>query len=412
MVKYAYAHSPFYNSRFKLLGIKPADVRSIEDLARLDFFTLPLDIQKDPFRFLAIPREEILYMMSTTGTTGKPKVVFYSKEDMSKLVETQVLGLLFSGVRKEDVAQICFCYGEPFWLVGPTVERGLEEVGCFIIPSGNKGGIDDQIELMSTYGTTLLLGTPSYIHRMTVEGSKLLDLRSLKVRMITLGAEPFSESLRKYLENAWDAKVMDSYGLTEMGYLVAGECFKQNGLHTVTDVLIEIVNPETGELVEDGEDGEMVFTTLSRRGMPLIRYRSGDISHLLKDEICECGVPTRKIARIRGRVDDMTFLGTGENVFPKQFDQALLHFEDVLDYQLIIGKDGYKDTLHFKVETDSPSETLKTRMMDKLEKAVPTLKYDINSSKTITEPIIEFVKPGELTRHNPIKAKRVIDKRE
>lgn len=411
MVRYVCAYSPFYRRKFKLLGIKPADVRRVGDLARLGFFTLPQDIQADPFQFLAIPRGEILYMMSTTGTTGKRKVVFYSKEDMSKLVETQVLGLLFSGVRKEDVAQICFCYGEPFWLVGPTVERGLVEVGCFIIPSGNKGGIDSQIELMNTYGTTLLLGTPSYIHRLTVEGSKLLDLRSLKVRMITLGAEPFSELLRKYLETTWDAKVLDSYGLTEMGYLVAGECFQQNGLHTVTDLLVEIVDPETGELVEAGEDGEMVFTTLSRRGMPLIRYRSGDISHLLEAEICECGVPTRKIARIRGRVDDMTFLGTGENVFPIQFDQALLHFEDVLDYQLIIGKEGYQDTLHFRVETDSPSTILKMKLMERLEKIVPTLKYDINSSKTITEPTIEFIKPGELTRRSPIKAKRVIDKR-
>lgn len=409
-MKYVYENSPFYRSRFKERGIKYDDISRKEDLTKLQFFTIPQHIQADPFQFLAVPREEIQYMMSTAGTAGKPKVIFYTKNDMSKLVENMVRGLDFLGVSKKDVAQICYCYGQPFWLVGPTLQRGLEEAGCFIIPSGNQGRVEGQIELMTTYGTTLLFGTPSFIHRLTEEGRKIVDLRSLKIRMITLGAEPFSESFREYLEKNWDAKVYDSYGLAEMGYLVAGECSAQNGLHTVADTLVEIVDPKTGEVVEYGEVGELVFTTLSRQGVPLIRYRSGDISRFLNDETCDCGIPTDKIARIKGRVDDMTFLGTGENVFPVQFDEALLPLSGVLGYQLIIDKEGYKDALYFNVETDAPSEELRQKIVERLYR-VPFLNYDITASKTIAEPVIKFVKPGELLGNDSIKAKRFIDER-
>lgn len=411
-MRHAYENSPFYRRKFDELEIRPNDVRKKEDLAELPLFTTPQDIMEDPFQFLAVPREKIQYMWTTSGTTGKPKVALFTKEDISSMVEAASRGLTLLGVGEGDVAQIVYAYGQPSWSAGPFVQSALETTGCFIIPSGNQRSIEEQIETMVTYGTTLLYGTPSYIHRLTEERGKIVDLRSLKVRAITLGAEPWPESFREYLEDAWGAKVYDSYGMTEMGNLVAGECSAHNGLHITLGIAVEVVDLQTGEAVERGEEGELVFTTLNREGMPFIRYRSGDISRLMPDESCACGIiPTSKMARVKGRVDDMTFLGTGENVYPRQFDEVLLPIEHVLGYQLIIGKEGYRDTLLLKVETDSPSEGLEREIVDRLYRGISFLRHDVTYSQTIAEPVVEFIEPGELAKDNPIKAKRFIDRR-
>lgn len=411
-VEHAYENSPFYRRKFKDLGIRPHDVRRKEDLAKLSFFTTPQDIMEDPFQFLAVPREKVQYMWTTAGTTGKPKVVFFTKDDISLMVKTISLGLILHGVREEDVAQICFAYGMPSWIVGILFQDVLEKIGCLIIPAGNQRSIEEQIENMVTYGTTLVFATPSYLHRMTEEGRKIVDLRSLKVRMINLGGEPFSESFRRYLEDTWDAKVYDGYGMVETGTLVAGECFMHNGLHITPGIMVDVVDPQTGEVLGDGEKGELVFTTLFRKAMPLIRYRSGDISRLLPDESCACRViPTPKIARVQGRVDDMTFMGTAENIYPSQFDEILLSIEHVLGYQLIIDKEGYKDTLLFRVETDLPSEGLESEIVDRLYRGMPFLRHDITYSQTIVEPTVNFIEPGSLCADSPLKAKRFIDRR-
>ena len=412
-LRHASHHSPFYRRKFAELGLSPDIIKRQEDLPKLGFFTTGADLQADPFEFLAVPKEKVVYIMSTSGTTGRPKLTFYSKRDWDGMMTRMYAGFVLMGIGEETVHQVMFCSGTPTWMGGSLLIGGLERRGCMIVAKGNMPSPEEQIEAIKTFGSTYLYGTPSYIHRLTEEGKKVADLRSLGVKSIYLGAEPMSQKFRNYLEEAWGAGVYDGYGMQEMGAGIGGECPQQNGIHCDLYVAVEVVDPETGEPLGVGEAGEMVFTSLGRETTPLIRYRSGDIGRLMPDEPCPCGrLPTRKISNPLGRTDDMIFLGTGENFYPNQLDKVMVGVPGVSGYQMVVDKEGYKDTLLLRVQTASPSPELAARIKAKLYEEIPFIRHDVGESQTIAEPVVEFLKPGSLQKENPVKVRKVVDRRD
>ena len=409
---YTVRNSPFYQEKFQQLGLNPKAVRRAADLPALGFFTFPAELRADPSRFLAIARQEAVAAVPSSGTTGKAKIVYFSSRDWNAIQGTISVGLSIMGVRPSDVAQILFAYGNPSWPTGHLTQNGLERLGVLTLAAGNALSVDQQIEMMQTFGTTLLFGTPSYLHRLTVEARKVYDLRSLGVRLIRLGSEPWSEALRTYFQDAWGAQVYDAYGMIELGVAAAGECRALAGLHLSPYVLVEVVNPTTGEVLPRGELGELVYTTVNRQATPLLRYRSGDLGRLLPDEVCPCGeVPTDRISRIAGRADDMLFLGTGENTFPAQFETALIPIESLTGFQVIIDKVGCQDRLCVRAEVLEPSAGLDQHIRQRLYEGLAFLRHDIHQSGVIAPLEIEFLTPGTLQRETPTKVRRVVDRR-
>jgi phenylacetate-CoA ligase len=411
-MRHVAAHSPFYRRKFAELGLDPGAVRSQDDLPYLGFYTFPADIRADPFQFLSVPRRDVLYAMSSSGTTGKSKIIFFSKRDWTVIVRIVGNGLTMLGATQDDVAQIMFSYGNPSWPTGSLMQGGLERLGAFIVPAGNSVPIDQQFALMERFGTTMLFGTPSYMHRLTQEGQARRDLRALGVRLIRLGAEPWSEALRSYLQEAWGAAVYDAYGMIELGAVGAGECSEHNGLHLSPYVLVEVVDPQTGELLPRGELGELVFTTLLQQASPFLRYRSGDLGRLLPDELCPClQLPTDRLSRIVGRADDMLFLGSGENAFPAQFDTALIGLEGLSGYQVVVDKRNHMDLITIRAEATAPGEPLKQEIARRLYDALAFLDHEIHQSQTIAPLRVEFLEPGCLQEESTTKVRRLVDRR-
>ncbi|HNS50790.1 MAG TPA: AMP-binding protein [Anaerolineae bacterium] len=411
-LEYTVRNSPFYRAKFRELGLDPRSVRRAADLPNLGFFTFPAELRADPSRFLAIPREQAVAAVPSTGTTGKAKIVYFSSRDWTAIQGTISVGLSIMGVQPSDVAQILFAYGSPYWPTGHLIQNGLERLGVLTLAAGNALPVDQQIEMMRTFGTTLLFGTPSYLHRLTVEAGRVYDLRSLCVRLIRLGSEPWSEALRAFLRESWGAQVYDAYGMIELGVAAAGECCAQAGLHVSPYVLVEVVDPKTGELLPRGELGELVYTTVNRQATPLLRYRSGDLGRLMPDEPCPCGeVPTDRISRIVGRTDDMLFLGTGENTFPAQFEAALTAIDGLTGFQVVIDKLDYRDRLQIRAEVLGSHDGLDQKIRERLYESLDFLHHDIHQSGVIAPLEVEFLAPGTLQGETPIKIRQVVDRR-
>jgi len=409
---YTARNSPFYREKFEQLGLDPRAIRGIGDLPALGFFTFPAELRADPSRFLAIPRQDAVAAVPSSGTTGKAKIVYFSSRDWTAIQGTISVGLSMMGVRPSDVAQILFAYGNPSWPTGHLTQNGLERLHVLTLAAGNALSVDQQIEMMQTFGTTLLFGTPSYLHRLTVEALKSYDLRSLGIRLIRLGSEPWSEALRAFLQDAWGAQVYDVYGMIELGVAGAGECRALAGLHLSPYVLVEVINPMTGEALPCGDLGELVYTTVHRQATPLLRYRSGDLGRLLPDELCPCGeVPTDRISRIAGRTDDMLLLGTGENTFPSQFETALTPIEGLVGFQVVIDKTGYQDRVCVRAEVLEPWAGLDQHIRERLYESLDFLHHDIYRSGLIAPLEIEFLAPGTLQSETPTKVRRVVDLR-
>jgi phenylacetate-CoA ligase len=404
-------HSPFYRDRFRSLQIRPKDVHGPAELSQLPF-TLPADIVADPFRFLAAPFSQIQHVWETGGTTGPPKMAFYTAGDVRRIRRITRFGMALRGIRQGDIAQICFAFGRPSWPIGSFLQAVLEPMGCLILPAGNEQPVEKQIQTMERFGTTILFSTPSYLRRLTEEGRRICDLRSLPVRLITLGAEPFSEAFRRSVEDTWGAEVFDSYGMIEMGNLIAGECSLHQGMHLDPDQIVEVIDPQSDRPLPPGEEGELVYTTLQREGMPLIRYRSGDIARRIP-EPCPCRrFPTARISRIVGRTDQMTFLGTGENVTPGQFDEIMTGIEGVLAYQVVLQRAGYKDRILIRLEAKEPSPALRESVVAALYRQLPFVRHDVEHSQTIDPPEVEFVSALNTERTGQIKCQAFIDLRE
>ncbi|MFA5880756.1 MAG: phenylacetate--CoA ligase [Eubacteriales bacterium] len=405
VVREVYEKVPFYKRIFDKQGVKPRDVKSLEDIKRLPFTDKEALIENYPFGMFAVPIKEIVRIHASSGTTGKQKVVGYTKRDIRTWSNLIARIVTMAGVTDEDVAQICFGYG--LFTGGFGLHYGLEKVGAMIIPAST-GNTEKQITMMQDFGTTALIATPSYaMYMVEVAEDMGVDTSKLKLRVGLFGAEPWTENMRKEIERRWNIKAADNYGLTELvGPGVAGECECCDGLHINEDHFYpEVIDAKTGETLGCGEVGELVFTSLTREAFPIIRYRTRDISMLI-DEPCACGRTTVRMKKVTGRADDMLII-RGVNIYPSQIESVLMGTEGVAPhYQLIVTRKGYLDDLEVQVELSGEKFTGKFKELEELEK---NLKYKLNKVLMISAKV-KLLEPRSIER-TVGKAKRVIDLR-
>ena len=333
VVEHAYHNSPFYRKKMQEMGITPEDIHSIDDIVKLPF-TVKQDLRDNyPFGLMAVPMSEIVRLHASSGTTGKPIVVGYTRKDLSIWAEVVARCLTAYGLTKNDSVQVSYGYG--LFTGGLGAHAGVENIGGTVIPMSS-GNTQKQIQLMHDFGAKGLACTPSYaLYLAETIHSSGIPLEEFKLRVGAFGAEPWTENMRKELESKLNIKAYDIYGLTEIcGPGVGGECECQNGTHLWEDHFFpEIVDPVTLEPVEPGQHGELVFTTLTKEGMPMIRYRTRDLTRILPGD-CPCGRHHKRLDRMKGRSDDMMIL-KGVNIFPIQIENILLQFKELGNEYLI-----------------------------------------------------------------------------
>lgn len=405
VVRRAWDHVALFRERMTARGLKPEDIRSLDDL-RLLPFTVKTDLRDTyPFGLFASPMQEVVRLHASSGTTGKPIVVAYTKEDLEVWTSAIVRCFAACGVTRGDVVQNAYGYG--LFTGGLGAHYGAEALGATVIPISG-GNTDRQIMVMRDFGVTAICCTPSYFIHLVERAVELgVDVRSLPLRVGIFGAEPWTNSMRRHMEAAAGIRAQDIYGLSEIiGPGVAIECECQDGLHIIEDHFYpEVIDTETGEPVPDGIEGELVLTTLSKRAMPMIRYRTRDITALMPEQ-CTCGRTLRRMRRIGRRSDDMMII-RGVNVFPSQVEAALLEVEGTLPhYQIVLSREHGLDQMEVLVEVTAESfsdrigalEQLSSQIEDRLEHVLG-----------LRAPV-RLVEPHTIQRSEG-KAKRVIDKR-
>ena len=407
LVRRVYERVPFYRRRMEEAGVKPEDVRSLDDLARLPFTTKDDLRDNYPYGLFAVPLPEVVRIHSSSGTTGKPTVVGYTRKDLDTWANLTARVLAAGGVRREDVVQIAFGYG--LFTGGFGLHYGAEKLGATVIPISS-GNTRRQIMIMKDYGTTVLICTPSYALYLAETMEEMgVSPKELKLRVGLFGAEPWTDQMRREIEERLGIDATDNYGLSEIiGPGVSGECIEaKSGLHIFEDHFIpEIIDPDTGEVLPMGEKGELVITTLTKEALPLIRYRTRDITHLYYEE-CPCGRTLVKMAKPSGRTDDMLIV-RGVNIFPSQVEEALLEVEGASPhFQLVVDRKGYLDELEVWVEA---SEGLFFDSMRKQKELVDRITEKISTVLGIGVKV-KLVEPRTLER-TAGKAKRVVDRRE
>lgn len=400
-----YNNVPFYREKFKALGITPDDIRSLEDIRKLPL-TKKTDLRDNyPFGLFAVPKKDIVRIHASSGTSGKPTVVGYTANDIETWANMMARNFTMVGLDANDVFQNAVNYG--LFTGGLGFHYGIEQLGAMAVPSGT-GNTVRQIEMMQDFGVTAIHCTPSYGLYLaeTVREMNVLDKLSLRVGCF--GAEPWSSSTRKELEDAFNIKAYDSYGLSEMmGPGIAFECQEQDGLHIWSDHYLVEVLDEDGEQVAEGEKGELVLTSLTKEAFPVIRYRTGDITRLLKSE-CVCGRTSNRISRILGRADDMLIV-RGINVFPSQIENVLVKIEKITDqFEIYLDRNKKKlDEITVRVELD---EGAFTGEIQDLESTRRLIEGELKSVLNIRANV-ELVEKGTIPRSTG-KAKRVFDRRE
>ncbi|MGC8936284.1 MAG: phenylacetate--CoA ligase family protein [Candidatus Methanomethylicaceae archaeon] len=406
LVKHVYEKSPFYRRRFAESGIHPEDIRTKEDLRKIPF-TTKNDLRDNyPLGLLSADPSQIVRFHASSGTTGNPTVVAYTKQDIESWAELNARCLEIAGVTSSDVVQVAYGYG--LFTGGLGLHYGAERLGAKVIPAST-GNTKRQLKLMKDLGTTVICCTPSYgLYLAESAKDEGLDpKKDLKIRVGVFGAEPWSENTRRRLEEQFVKSAHDIYGMSELnGPGVAMECKMKNGLHVWEDhYIVEIIDPNTGEVLEPGEKGEMVVTTIMKEGMPLLRYRTRDIT-ILDDEPCECGLSHARIKRILGRTDDMLKI-RGICVFPSQVEEILMKTEGVSPYyQLVVDREGVMDRLMVRVEV---SEDFKTDRLTDLVNLQQKLEEELKDTLSI-HAVVELVEPKKLPRSEG-KAQRIIDMR-
>lgn len=351
-----------YRKKMDDIGVKPEHIKSLKDLSKLPFVNKQDLRDNYPFGLFAVPKDELVRIHASSGTTGKPTVVGYTKNDLSTWTECVSRIACMGGATEKDVAQICFGYGMFTGALG--LHYGLENIGATIVPSST-GNSEKQIMYMKDFGTTLLVATPSYALRLAeVANSMGIDpSKDLNVKIGLVGSELLTDAMRAEMHKVWgkDMIVTSNYGMSElMGPGVSGECEYLDGMHINEDFFIpEIINPETGEVLPEGEKGELVITCIKKEGLPLIRYRTKDITRL-NYEPCKCGRTLCRMDNLSGRSDDMLKI-RGVNVFPSQIEEVILSFSELgPHYEIIVTREGYNDRLTVRAEllkaTDSFSE--------------------------------------------------------
>jgi phenylacetate-CoA ligase len=405
IVTRAYENVPLFQERMKERGLTPANIESLADLGKLPF-TIKTDLRDTyPFGLFASPMSEVVRLHASSGTTGKPIVVAYTQEDLQVWASVMLRTFAAASVHRGDIVQNAYGYG--LFTGGLGAHYGLEAIGATVVPTSG-GNSDRQIMLMRDFGVTGMCCTPSYFLHLIERAHELgIDMRELPLRVGVFGAEPWSDGMRERIEVGAGIKAYDIYGLSEItGPGVGSECCAQSGLHIFEDHFYpEIIDPETLAVLPDGEEGELVLTTLSKRAMPMIRYRTRDITRILT-EPCTCGRTIRRIARIGRRSDDM-FIIRGVNVFPSQIETALLAVEGTLPhYRIILTRDKGLDQMGVEVEVSAEVFSDEVRAMEELHKR---LSHSIERITGI-RAALRLVEPQTIPRSEG-KARRVWDER-
>lgn len=404
-VERVYHNVPYYRSKMQDKGIEPGDIKGIEDLSKLPF-TNKQDLRDTyPFGLFAAPLSEIIRIHASSGTTGKKTVVGYTRKDIDTWSEVMARAMTSAGADKSSIIQISYGYG--LFTGGLGAHYGAERIGASVIPTST-GNTKVQLQLMRDFGTTMVACTPSYALYMAEELEAAgIELSELKLRSGIFGAEPWTTAMRSEIERKLGILAIDIYGLSEViGPGVAVECPCKCGLHIQEDHFYpEIIDPETEEVLPAGSTGELVFTTITKEGLPLIRYRTHDLSSL-NYEKCECGRTIVRMSKVTGRTDDMLII-RGVNVFPSQIESVLLELGDTAPhYQLIVDRVGNLDTMEIMVEMTQSMFSDTVKNVENIEKRI---RKEMENTLGISAKV-KLVEPKSIERSEG-KAKRVIDKR-
>lgn len=404
-VRRCYDNVPLYRRKFDEAGIKPTDIRSIDDLKHLPFTTKEDLAESYPFGMFAVPMDDVVRVHSSSGTTGKPKVVGYTRNDIETWAELMARTIMCGGAGRHDIIQVTYGYG--LFTGGLGVHYGAEKIGATVIPISG-GNTKRQIMVMQDFGATMLACTPSYaLHIADTAAEMGVDIRELPLKYGIFGAEPWTNNLRRELEAKMGIRATDIYGLSEViGPGVASECEEQNGLHVFEDHFIpEIIDPNTLEVLPPNTPGELVFTSLTKEAFPIIRYRTRDLSMLMVDQ-CPCGRTMYRMGRITGRTDDMLII-RGVNVFPSQIESVLLEIEGTAPhYLIVVDRVDSLDCLEVWVEVSEKTFSDEIKGLEALEKKI---QHEIQSVLGITVTV-KLVEPKTIERSEG-KAKRVLDRR-
>ncbi|MDR0464528.1 MAG: phenylacetate--CoA ligase [Treponema sp.] len=401
-----YCKVPFYRKKFDEKKIKPRDIHCINDIDKLPFTTKDDLRENYPHGLRACPQDRIVEVHMSTGTTGKPVVNEYTIKDVDIWSESMARTLAGAGCTRDDIVQNCYGYG--LFTGGLGVHYGSTTIGAEVLPMSS-GSTERQLMILRDFGSTMLTCTPSYALYLAEEAAEAgIDIRALPINKGCFGAEAWSENMRTEIEARYNMKAYDIYGLTEIiGPGVAFECEAQNGLHVNEDLFYpEIIDPATGKTLKAGEKGELVFTTLTREGTPMLRYRTRDITYIM-EEPCTCGRTTRRIHRLFGRTDDMLII-RGVNVFPSQIEQALIEIKGTEPQYLIIVNRGesHLDEVELQVEVKKDAFSDETKGLESLRSRIE----QVMKSKLQISVKVKLVEPKTIERSIG-KAKRVVDNR-
>lgn len=404
-VAHIYQNVPSYREKMQAIGLEPEDIRSIEDLSKLPF-TYKTDLRDNyPYGLFATDMSNIVRVHASSGTTGKPTVVGYTRRDIVTWSEIMARCLAMAGADRTSIIQVSYGYG--LFTGGLGAHYGAERLGASVIPMSG-GNTKKQVMLLRDFGATHICCTPSYALVLAETMREMgIAKEELKLKAGVFGAEPWTEGMRNEIQEALGIKAMDIYGLSEiMGPGVACECEERNGMHIHEDYFIpEIINPDTGEVLPPGEKGELVITTIRKEGLPLIRYRTKDITSLMTEK-CSCGRTLVKMNRVMGRSDDMLII-RGVNVFPSQIESVLVQFPELSpNYQIIVGRENNVDTFEVKVELNEGIPFDEIRMLENLR---ATITKELLSLLGIRVKLT-LMGPKSIERSEG-KAKRVIDTR-
>ena len=403
VVKNVYENVPFYKKKFKELKISPDDIKTLDDITKLPLTTKNDLRDNAPFGMMATSLDNCIELHSSSGTTGIPVTVCYTPNDIEVWSEVMARCLSMSGLTKKDIFQNPIPYGTFTGAFG--FHYGAQKVGALVVPSG-MGQSERQLKLMDYYGTTFISGVASYVLRLSQVAQEIgIDLKKLKVKNGLFGAEMFTSGLKKRIIDTWDIDVHDIYGLTEMcGPGVSTDCNQHNGLHIWEDhFFVEVLDPISLEPVQPEEEGELVLTTITKDGMPILRYRTRDITKLYDQKTCECGRTHVKHTPIKGRSDDMLII-RGTNIYPGQIESVLMKNKHVgSNWRMVLTTEDDIDQLNVEVESKQPLSQVESIELEK------SLKSEIKSVIIFT-PNITVLPPNSIIQEG-LKAKRVVDER-
>ncbi len=402
-VKYVYEHVKVYHDKMDAAGVGPDDIKGLEDLHKLPFITKDELRDNYPYGFLGVPLKDCVRIQSTSGTTGRRVVAFYTQDDIDIWDECCARAIVAAGGTNEDVCHVCYGYG--LFTGGPGLNGGSHKVGCLTLPMSS-GNTERQLQFMVDLGSTILCCTPSYAANLGEAAVERGLTDKIKLKAGIFGAEPWTEEMRHNIEETLGIKAYDIYGLTEIsGPGVSFECEEQKGMHIQEDHFIpEIIDPETGEVLPEGEVGELVFTCITKKAFPLMRYRTRDLCSLTRKP-CSCGRTHIRMMKPKGRSDDMMIV-KGVNVWPSQIEAVLLNQGYQANYQIVVDRIGNNDTIEVQVElTPEMAEANDVPTQEREQKIVAGLKSMLGIKVNV-----KVVAPKTITRSEG-KAVRVVDKR-